>query len=200
MSKFTAKLHEKRFYTTFVSERDILSNEYYWDSSTRQNTDLLSGSYGIKLVGKVCFGSFIIAAESPTKKQIKEVVNLFSATNLVAHEEQDGIDQFKDYYFICSLRKIPISRLTSAFPHAKPSKIPGRYTLQHLAAINRIDTQITIDLISPIESSTEALAAAKRATEGLPHEKTNKYTCFGRSKQFERPHIWFRRHKFYQSY
>jgi nucleoside 2-deoxyribosyltransferase len=184
MSKFTRKMRAKRFWITGL---------YNVSDIAAQRLRPALGIFGAKLVDKVCFESFVVVAESLTKLQLAPLMYASPGYFLASNKKNDGIGKFRTYYFICTLRKFPDSRFTSLFPHADPLKTPGRYIIEDEGSPSQPDYQKTINLISPIKSSVEALALAKEALDELPQEKTNKYTSLDGS--FGYPRICFTRLK-----
>ncbi len=70
--------------------------------------------------------------QSATKKQIKMVVDQVTGQLVCGPDKK--LREYKEYYYLCSLKKLPESRLMSAFPEAEPAKEAGSYGFINIRA------------------------------------------------------------------
>jgi nucleoside 2-deoxyribosyltransferase len=163
---FESQLRAKRFWARPLGDLDTARS---WEL---QPASVLVGA---KLVKETCVLCVVVVGDSIGKKQIEWTLNGVSSSYLVDAPRKETIREYTDYYYFCSLRKLPDSRLTSLFPESEPTLDTGTYRIEKQSRLSQ-PRHVVIALISPIESLLEARSSARKLIMHHPSEKTNKYT------------------------
>ena len=181
---FSKLLISNRCMTLETSISSALKKKNFWLTSLAEVDRSLSWrmkhpivSIGAKCVGNVLIRTVIIIADTITKSQIQFVKDAFYYSRFVSvRSYKEKITQYDTYYYFCSLRKTPITRLTSVFPHAKPEDKLGLYSFLNDNTYGDKETINTkIWLISPIESEKMAKQIAEDIAKEHTTKKTNAY-------------------------
>jgi hypothetical protein len=163
---FQLMLKRKRFWTERVSQVD---------RPTWFRILPLNPLIGIKKVDKTCLLCIVLVAESLTRKQIETASNFIGGYRLT-DREQDIID-YEDHYFLCSLRKMPQSRLTACHPSAQPTDSPNSFTLNFKGVwTSEKGSRVSIYLISPIKSIPQLRSEITSHISKLTDKKNNQRT------------------------
>jgi nucleoside 2-deoxyribosyltransferase len=130
---------------------------------------------GAKRVRNVLITTTTIIADTITKTQIEFIRDVFYEGRFISGYGEN-ITRYDTYFYFCTLRKTPLTRLTSVFPYAKPEGKLGLYSFSHTKSYGDKETVNTkIWLISPIESEKIAKQIAEDIAAGHRKEKTNAY-------------------------
>jgi nucleoside 2-deoxyribosyltransferase len=181
----SSELKKKKFWLTSL---DKIDNRLYWDL---KHLILLIGA---KLVHNNVIVSIVSIGDSITKKQIDSIIQSYSISeSLVRIDTEEKNIRYNFYYYFCSLRKTPITRLTSLLPYAKPEDEFGSFSYSRTKANFDKNTETInkkIRLISPIESEKMTKQIATKIAKEHISEKTNTYTVL-EGKNYSIKHIYF---------
>ena len=168
VTSISSELKKKNFWFTSLAE---VNHSLSW----RMKHPIVF--IGAKCVGNVLIKTVIIITDTITKSQIQVIKDAFHYISFVsARSYSKKITQYDTYYYFCSLRKTPITRLTSVFPYAEPEGKPGSYSFSDDKTYGDKETINTkIRLISPIESKKMAKQIAEDIAKEHSKEKTNAY-------------------------
>jgi nucleoside 2-deoxyribosyltransferase len=189
--KFELMLQGKRFWT--VSLKDIIRS--VWGRLPVSEILIgieLEALIGIKKVNKTCQLCGVLVAESLTKNQIGTAITSIRGFSLIDHHK-DIID-YEDHFFLCSLKKVPVSRLTGCFPSAQPTESPTTFTLKQESIGGDRDRRVSIYLISPIDSMARLRAEIRSNGAKLTDKRSNQHTYLVENSRGERK-IQFERKK-----
>jgi hypothetical protein len=152
---------------------------------------------GAKLIQNTVILSIVFIADSITKKQIATIATQRNSTWLIHTDEKQNVIRYDVYFYFCSLRKTPLTRLTSVFPYAKPDNKIGSYNFtQKKTSIGKakiVNTKMW--LISPIQSQKMAKQIAADIANEHTAKKTNTYTGLLESYRYGPIYIVFKRQK-----
>lgn len=162
---FSARLKSKRFWIKPLSE---ISRRAVWELAPGD------GIIAVKLVNRICHLCLTFASESITRKKIETAIDLLNGPRLVSSSED--INKYQDYYFLCSLKRIPESRLTSAFPSAQPMGEIGYFKLERQRWNSKSGESSFIYLLSEIDSRIKLNSYLSKTVSRLCDRKTNRYT------------------------
>jgi hypothetical protein len=140
-------------------------------SDIRPTESYLAGGgvlVGFKKVGTQCFTCFVIAGSSITRRQIEFLIN---STNGLIHGSKDEINKYTDFYCFCSPRGIPESRLTSAFPRAKPLGNKGLFGIEYSVVGYQKSRHVRVYLMPNIDSKIRIFDLARMLGESLDKRK-----------------------------
>jgi hypothetical protein len=137
-------------------------------------------SIGVKLVHNDVIISIVLIGDTITKKQIESITQSYRVSEgLVSIDKEKEDICYNFYYYLCSLRKTPITRFTSVFPYAKPEDESGSFSFSKTKETFNKRTKTVnkkIRLISPIESEKIAKQIAANIAKEHTLAKTNTYT------------------------
>jgi nucleoside 2-deoxyribosyltransferase len=132
------------------------------------------GLIGIKQVSNTCHFCCVLVGESISKSRIYDI-NRFRGADMVV--DDNNIKKYCDHYFLCTLRNLPKSRLTSCFPHAKPTSTEGRFSLRREKAFfSKAPQFASIHIFPSIDSNIRLTELIAKDIDSLSNEKTNRYT------------------------
>lgn len=162
---FSARLKSKRFWMKPLAE-----------THTRAASELAPGNgiIGAKMVKNTCHACFVFASESITKKKIEIALTWLRGSLLVSAGGE--VQEYKDYYFLCSLKKIPESRLTSTFPSAHPMGERGSFELERDQWRSESSGTAFIYLLPEVDSRIKLNGYLTKTVSPLDDQKTNRYT------------------------
>lgn len=185
-TSISLSLKKKKFWLTPL--RDI-NRTLYW----RMGHSIVF--IGAKLVRNAVISSIVIIADTITKKQIESITTTFSYHSFVSIGDNEEITHHNNHFYFCSLRKTPLTRLTSVFPYAKPGDKFGSYSFPRTEKFKKTKTvyNTNIWLISPIESEKMAKQIAADIANEHGAEKTNTYT--GLLESYDSGYIVFSKDK-----
>lgn len=137
---------------------------------------------GAKKIDKKFVLCVIVAAESITQKRIKDVINIINYFNVLESGQSVNIDEYCHFYYFCSLKKIPSSRVTSVFPQATPLQNDSGFQFS-MSKRNVYSDQIktiTVEmrLISPIVAEPDIETQALELISLHSIDRTNKKSIF----------------------
>lgn len=185
--RFQLILKSKRFWTASLWDLKIESAP--WSFSPLRSLIGFSPLIGIKKVNETCQVCAVLVAESLTKKQIGTAIRFVRGSSMI--DSNEDIIDFEEYFFLCSLRKVPDSRLTACFPQAQPTESPTTFTLEDKSTRWDKERRVSINLISPINSIAELRSEIRSNGAKLTDKRSNQYTYLlekgsARKIQFER--------------
>jgi nucleoside 2-deoxyribosyltransferase len=178
---FESRLNTKRFWVKSLGRLDYIKAEELTPAICM---------VGAKMIDNKCLLCIIISAESISKKQIYKTVNSVKVSSLVSTLKSFEINEVEEHYYFCSLKKLPVSRLTSAFPHVAPYarpiegiesfdfieklyKFKSRYKGKFAEDISR---HLIIWLLSPLESEPDIKNKVRILIGKHSSAKSNSYT------------------------
>jgi nucleoside 2-deoxyribosyltransferase len=163
---FSAKLKSKRFWMKPLME-----------IHRRAAYELAPGNgiIAAKMLKNTCHLCFGFASESITKKKIETALSLLRGPLLVSAREE--AEEYLDYYFFCSLTKIPESRLTSVFPRAHRMEATASFRLQRGELFSGSRNTAFIYFLPEIDSRMKLARYLTEAVSQFDDRKTNRYTC-----------------------
>jgi len=170
-TSISSELKKKKFWLTSLEKID---RRLYWDM--KHSIVFI----GVKLVHNDVIISIVLIGDSITKKQIESITQSYSISeSLVSINKEKKNMCYNFYYYFCSLRKTPMTRLTSLLPYAKPEGEPGSFSFSRTRTTLDKTTETfnkKLRLISPIESKKMAKQIAANIAKEHNLEKTNTYT------------------------
>lgn len=165
-SSISSVLKRKNFFIASLSDLD---RSLYW---TMKHSTVFIGA---KCVRNVLINTTTVISDTITKTQIELIKNRISYNKYISIHN-DRITQYDTYFYFCTLRKTPLTRLSSVFPYAKPEDQLGLYSFSYKSSYGNKETINTkIRIISPIESENVAKQIAGDIAKDHSTKKTNKY-------------------------
>lgn len=184
-ASISSELKKKKFWITSL---DNLDRRLYWDM---KHSIVFIGA---KLVHNNVIASIVVIGDSITKKQIETMTQSYNISESLVRIDNDKNNIcYNFYYYFCSLRKTPITRLTSLFPYAIPEDESGSFSFSRTKTYFDKNTETInkkIRLISPIESEKMTKQIAAKIAKEHTSEKTNTYTVL-EGKDSSIKHIYF---------
>jgi nucleoside 2-deoxyribosyltransferase len=169
-TSISSELKKKKFWLTSIENID---RRLYWEMKHS------IVSIGVKLVHNDVIISIVLIGDTITKKQIESITQSYRVSEgLVSIDKEKEDICYNFYYYLCSLRKTPITRLTSVFPYAKPEDESGSFSFSKTKeTFNKRTKTVSkkIRLISPIESKKIAKQIAANIAKEHNLAKTNTY-------------------------
>lgn len=187
-ASISSVLRKKKFWLKSFADID---RSLYWNM---QPSIVLLGT---KLVRNTVILSIILIADTITKRQIESITRRDRSEGLIVSDDRKNIACYNIHFYFCSLRKTPLTRLTSVFPYAKPEDKLGSYYFSKTNASfgeeGIVNTRMW--LISPIESEKKAKQIAADIASEHSTKKTNTYTGLLESGSYDNHYIVFKRRK-----
>jgi nucleoside 2-deoxyribosyltransferase len=190
-ASISSELKKKKFWLTSLENID---KRLYWEM--KHSIVFI----GVKLMHDDVIISIVSIGDIITKKQIEYIMGSYRISKGLFYidKEKENIC-YNYYYYLCSLRKTPITRFTSVFPYAKPEDESGSFSFSKTKETFNKRTEKSnkkIRLISPIESEKIAKQIAANIAKEHNSEKTNTYTGIVDVGHGYGEHIVFRKEKF----
>lgn len=146
-ASISSELKKKKFWLTSLEK---INRKLYWDM--KHSIVII----GVKLVHNNVIISIVLIGDSITKKQIESITQSYGISESLVSIKKEGKNIcYNFYYYFCSLRKTPMTRLTSLLPYAKPGDEPGSFSFSRTKTTFDKTTETfnkKLRLISPIES------------------------------------------------
>lgn len=99
----------------------------------------------------------VLIGDILTKKQIHTITKPNLAEGLIPKDiPKDRIRLIEEHYYFCSMKKFPLTRLTSLYPRLTPSENPNLFTLLTKSKYS-IDRSEKMWICSPIRSESEVI-------------------------------------------
>ena len=116
-----------------------------------------------KKEGSKCVLCVVVAADSISRMQVKSILQGIRADHLVHRPEDQGIKAYASYYYLCSLRNFPVSRLRSACPNARASSNPHLFAWSDVTRPGALPSCVTVCVLSHLNSVPDIRREVRQA-------------------------------------